>query len=86
MPAFNPFKQRQAAMDCQATFNTETGRRVLWNLLTLCHVFQPSYRPGAPAEATAFREGERNVGLQIMAMMNIRDMDKLQEYSEEAIV
>lgn len=71
-------------MDYQATFGTETGRRVLWDLLARCHVFQSSYRPKSQADETIFREGERNVGLQIMAMMQIEDMDKLQEYAEEA--
>lgn len=82
MPLADLWKRRQLAIDYRHTFNTEPGRRVLWDLLTRCHIFQSSFKPGAPSEVTAFREGERNVGLQIMAMMQIEDVEKLQEYAQ----
>lgn len=40
---------------------TVLGRKFLWDFLAACHVFSMSYTPGS-FDATAFREGERNVG------------------------
>jgi hypothetical protein len=69
-------------MDYAATFGTPNGRRVLWDLLSKCHVFQPSFKPGQSPEMTAFREGERNIGLQVMATMEIRTTEELKGYAE----
>lgn len=42
------------------------GRRWMYGLMEMCHCFHTSFIAGAP-DATAFREGERNIGLQIIA-------------------
>lgn len=42
------------------------GRRWMNELLERCHCFHTSFISGAP-DASAFREGERNIGLQILA-------------------
>ena len=74
-------KAKQLHIAYGVTFDTESGKQVLRDLLEFCHVFQSSYMPEAPMD-TAFREGERNVGLRLLDQLNIKDMDELQEYAE----
>jgi hypothetical protein len=45
---------------------TQDGRAWVWGQLVNCHIFQPSFVPG-DSHATAFRDGERNSGLRILA-------------------
>ena len=40
------------------------GRRFVWRLLQSCHLYETSF---TGTSATFFREGERNVGLQVLA-------------------
>lgn len=44
--------------------NQREGRRFVWRLLKACHLYESSFTGD---NATFFREGERNVGLQILA-------------------
>ena len=44
--------------------NQPEGRRFLWRLLQACHLSDSSF---TGTSATFFREGERNVGLQVLA-------------------
>lgn len=48
---------------------TAAGRRVLWQILGWAHLFEPSFVPES-SDVTVYREGERNIGLQIFAVMN----------------
>lgn len=48
-----------------AAMGTPQGRAYFWGLLGACHVFASSWSPDA--STTAFREGERNIGLSILA-------------------
>ncbi len=45
---------------------TAIGRAWIYGLLERCHCFSTSFIQGAP-DASAFREGERNIGLQLLA-------------------
>lgn len=45
--------------------STNQGRQYVYNLLCICHVFSPSFNTNALS--MAFAEGERNVGLILMA-------------------
>lgn len=66
-------KQRQEARDSELArkysielaMSTPMGRRFIWDQLASCHVFSMSYTPGS-FDATAFREGERNIGQRLM--------------------
>lgn len=86
-----PNKADHLAGDFQATFGTPQGQRVLWTIAGWAHLFQTSYHPRQSQEATAFREGERNIMLRILAMMRwkeeeiIQRLDDLQR-PEEAVV
>lgn len=46
--------------------STKDGREWMYELLSDCHIYSPSHVPGDPC-STAFREGERNIGLRILA-------------------
>lgn len=76
-------EQEQLFKDYRATFGSDHGKRVLADLFQRCHVYQPSFTSSARGfpELTAFREGERNVALQIMAIMYLEGKD-LQEIAE----
>jgi len=77
----NEDRKKQLKVDYGITFNNEHGKAVLRDLLEVCHVFHTSYIPGNSLDS-AFREGERNVGLRILDMLNIDDIQELQEFAE----
>lgn len=52
--------------DIDHLMSSERGRRVMWNLLGTSGVFRISYEKGDPTH-TAFREGQRAVGSQLLA-------------------
>jgi len=54
-----------AAADLVAVLGTPQGIRFAARLLAMCHVYETSYTSNEQA-AMAFREGERNVGLQLI--------------------
>lgn len=55
--------------DFRTVFATEAGRRVLWQILEWAHLFRPVAVHGDSTE-TYRRDGERNVGLRILATLN----------------
>ena len=56
--------------DFQAVFVGDArGRRVLYKILEWGHLYQPSFQSGDP-HGTAFRDGERNLALRILAVLN----------------
>lgn len=58
--------ERIAVEDLRAIMSARAGRRFMWELLSITHVYQTSFRPGAPVEDCVYREGERNIGLQLL--------------------
>lgn len=64
--------RKQAAFDdalrldvIKNVMNSIPGRSWVYGLLDRCHCFSTSFIAGAP-DASAFREGERNIGLQLL--------------------
>jgi hypothetical protein len=56
--------------DFRAVFlGNPIGRKVLYEILTWANMFRPAFVPGDPF-ATHYRDGERNVGLKILAVLN----------------
>ena len=53
------------------------GRKFLWDLMNDCRVFEPSYGLGGDDSpmAVGFREGQRTVGLQLLAKVMTASMD-----------
>lgn len=60
--------QRQG--DLKALLAMPEFRRFVWEFLEDCHVFSPSFTGDSK---TFFREGERNVGLKLMARLDEAD-------------
>ncbi len=52
--------------DFSATFTDARAQRVLYKILEWGHVYQPAHVAG-DSHATAFRDGERNLALRILA-------------------
>ncbi len=63
----------ERARDFRAVFFGEStpvqGRRVLWQILAWCRLFRPLAAPGDSHE-TYRRDGERNIGLRLLAVLN----------------
>jgi hypothetical protein len=53
--------------DVRHVLSTPNGRRYMWRYLAECGVFQTSFDGSS---RTYFREGERNIGLKILADIN----------------
>ncbi len=60
-------KQAATIADYRRVFGTDQGKRVLWDILKNAHIMSPCY--SGRAEEAVFRDGERNVGLRIMATL-----------------
>ncbi len=50
----------------RGVMGTPGGRKWMYGLLEMCHCYHTSFMPGQP-DTSAFREGERNIGLQLLA-------------------
>jgi len=60
--------------DFKATFATPAGKRVLHQLLRWSHIWQSSM--AEDALTMAFSEGERNLGLKILATLSYEPQEK----------
>ncbi|MHA1567554.1 MAG: Bbp19 family protein [Alphaproteobacteria bacterium] len=69
--------------DFNAVFRDARARRVLYKILEWGHVYQPAHVAG-DSHATAFRDGERNMALRILAAINAEVETEPQERAEIA--
>lgn len=60
-------RREQELRDFKAIIGTREGRRYVWGLLCLCHVFESSWEASAKIH---FNEGERNIGLKLLKDIN----------------
>jgi hypothetical protein len=61
-------RAERADADLLWLMNQREGRRFVARLLQSCHLYESSFTgPGSSRSATFFREGERNVGLRVLA-------------------
>lgn len=51
--------------EIRKVMQSSPGRQWMYGLLERCHCYSTSFIAGAP-DASAFREGERNIGLQLL--------------------
>lgn len=70
-------KSVDLAIAYKQAFGSEHGQMVLNDILSVGHVFHTSYDPKSQYE-TAFREGERNMALRILAFVE-QDIEKLRQ-------
>ncbi len=65
------------------TSTPEQGRRVLWEILGWTGMYRRTAVKG-DAHETYFREGKRNVGLQILTVVNSEPKDRSQKARSQA--
>jgi len=58
----------------QVFLATVQGRRVLYEIFTWANLFRTVFIPGDPY-ATHYRDGERNIGLKILATLNAEPVE-----------
>lgn len=63
-------KVKQLKSDFKLVFGTDEGKRVLSHICRECGVLQPSFVPGEDVNAAVFREGQRNVALMVLALLD----------------
>ena len=63
------YDRGNAVRDLRALFSTDLGRRCLWVLLDWTGTHRQSFDPNNPT-ITAFREGQRSVGLRLIRYLN----------------
>jgi hypothetical protein len=68
---------KQLKIDYQQCFNTPGGQRVLFDILTYCHVLQP-LTGSVETNAVLIREGRRDVGMTIMQKLHWNEKDFLE--------
>lgn len=69
--------------DFKRTFETANGKRVYKHLLERCHVFDTTFTGNSK---TFFLEGERNIGLHLLAMRemaNVEALDQIKNIAKE---
>lgn len=71
----------QQHMRFQQVFGSEAGKAVLYDLMKFGHMLHSSFSPKDPYE-TAFREGERNIVLRIMSVLEM-DPEQLKQRIKE---
>lgn len=69
-------KQVDVVIDYKAVFDTETGQRVLYDLMRNNYILSPTYT--SDINEMALREGARNSVLRIMSILKI-DVNKMNE-------
>ncbi len=67
---------KQDKQDLRVIFQTKEGARFLSRLIDLCGVFRISYC-GEETLATAFKEGARNIGLNVLSALTEIDGNAL---------
>lgn len=71
-------RQLAKIADYKSCFGTESGRRVLWDLMKQHSVLDSTFDP-ANINEMILREGGRNVVLQILHKLNV-DVKRLEEF------
>ena len=62
-------KQYTTLLDYQKTFESEHGKKVLWDLMKAHHILSPTFAGGTDVHSVFLREGERNVVLRILTKL-----------------
>ena len=68
--------------DCQAIFNTDSGKRVLKHLIKSQYVIDPVYNNGQTCCETANKDGRRSVVLSLIKFIN-KDADYFHKLMDE---
>lgn len=74
------YTKKQELADLRLILDTKSGRRFIWKYLGICGVFRSSFTGNSE---TFFKEGQRNVGLQLMAEVHEADIEMYALMSKE---
>lgn len=75
-------RERQKEIDdVRKILKTPEGRRLFWRLLSKCGIFRNSFNPNS--NLTAFNEGQRNVGLNLLNDVNEADITAFAKMQNE---
>ena len=74
-------RDKQDIEDLRTVFNTKEGVRFLSHLLDLCGIYRISYS-GEETAAMIFKEGERNIGLTVLEMLESFDENTYTKLAE----
>lgn len=72
----------QAKADLEAVMGSPAGRRFMWGLLGECGLYRSSYHPSALIH---FNEGQRSIGLALLARLTADCPDQYLTMQSEAI-
>ena len=75
-------KRSEVHDDCQAIFNTDSGKRVLKHLIKSQYVIDPVYNNGQTCCETANKDGRRSVVLSLIKFIN-KDADYFHKLMDE---
>lgn len=75
------FSRKQELADMRKILETQEGRRFVWRYLEVCHIFQSSWSPSA---AIHFNEGQRDIGLRLIADVTEANDEALIQMMREA--
>lgn len=76
-------RDHERAVALRALLSTRPGREWIWEVLSAAHIFSTSFVRG-DAGASAFQEGERNMGLRLLADLQRHAPDEFLEMQREA--
>jgi hypothetical protein len=75
-------KERQKDIDdIRKVLKTPEGRRLFWRLLSKCGIFRNSFNLNS--NQTAFCEGQRNIGLELLNEINEADITAFSRMQNE---
>lgn len=75
------YLRRRELDDLFTVLSSAQGRRVIWRYLEFCGVFKTSFTGNSE---TFYREGQRNVGLKLLAEVNECDSSAYTKMLEES--
>ena len=75
--------KKSVVTDLLEVLATDSGRRFIWRYLGVCGVLECSFVAGQP-DVTAFNEGKKDIGLQMMAEVVSADPDAYLKMQQEA--
>lgn len=73
--------RREELRDLEFVLSSREGRRFVWKLLEMCGVFTSSFTGNSQ---TFFLEGQRNIGLKVLADVNEASLEKYVVMMKEA--
>ena len=81
---FDEKEHTQLLNDYKTLYGTGGGKRVIQDLLYRAHIFETTFVP-KDSHRTAFREGERELGLYILQMLEQLTLVSLERIQEKRI-